>query len=263
MTAERAVRFTTWNMGCGYGPKYVFAHDRAWRHLLDITDVALVQEAVPPGWLDPNDYVFERKYPDQPWGTAVVAPGLHPRLVAVDGDHQWLSRMPGAAVLADIVINNVGVRVVSLHPRAEATVPGFTGDADLTGIKPPYHPHAFPIDLVHHDLMSLLTGRKFVVGGDLNSALRFDLVAGRNSKAFGNADLFQKFRDTGWRDCHLQFHAGEQRTVFRGDDNYMLDHIYVDDSLYRLLQSCDVLPYEGVSELSDHAPVRAVLALNT
>jgi endonuclease/exonuclease/phosphatase family metal-dependent hydrolase len=248
-------------MGCGYGHAYGSTHDDAWRYLLGITDVALVQEAVPPDWLDADDYVFEPKYPDQSWGTAVVARGLRPRRVQTGDEQRWLPKMPGAAVIADIDINGRPTRFVSMHPRAEATDEGFTGDADLTGIKPAYHSRAFPVDLVHSDLTPLLREHSFVAAGDLNSALRFDFVRGRNSEVFGNADLFQKFRDHGWRDGHLKFHAGEERTFFRGDQNYMLDHLYVDDALYAALRSCDVLAYDEVSQYSDHAPLAATIDL--
>ncbi len=76
------------------------------------------------------------------------------------------------------------------------------------------------------------------------SAYRFDILRGRDRNYFGNADLFQKFRDGGWRDCHIKSHAGEQRTFFRDDQNFMLDHAYVDEGPYPFVTACD----------SPHAP---------
>jgi endonuclease/exonuclease/phosphatase family metal-dependent hydrolase len=243
----------SWNMGMALPrPR----HADAWRWALERADILLLQEAVPPAWMADRHMVFVPKYPAAAWGTAVVSSWPLHAVPAPGPPDQWLSRLPGSAVVADAELPaGTQVRLVSLHPRAEATEPGFTGDVDLTAIKPSYHSTAFPVDLVHAELAGLLAGRRFVAAGDLNSALRFDVVYGRDPRFYGNADLFQKFRDSGWRDCHMKFHAGEERTFFRGDQHFMLDHAYVDDATYDRVVSCEVMPYDEVRLYSDHAPL--------
>lgn len=172
------LRVLTWNMGMGHGSAYAARHDEAWRYVMDTADVALLQEAVPPDWVPPGSVHFVPKHGGRPWGTAVLSPGLALSPVPfAPAEQRWLTAMPGSAVVVDVTLAGArSLRVASLHPRAEATEPGFTGDADMTRVKAPYQATAFPVDLVHHDLTPLLAGRRFLVGGDLNSALRFDLV---------------------------------------------------------------------------------------
>lgn len=54
---------------------------------------------------------------------------------------------------------------------------------------------------------------------------------------------------------------GEQRTFFRDDQNFMLDHAYLDEGLYPFVTACDVMPYDPVRRFSDHAPLMVTLRL--
>src|SRR5437762_11285121 len=71
------MRIVTWNMGRNSG--YQGVHDAAWHHLLDQgprglgADLALVQEAVVPSWLETGRALWVRAWDTKPWGTGIVA----------------------------------------------------------------------------------------------------------------------------------------------------------------------------------------------
>ena len=55
-----------------------------------------------------------------------------------------------------------------------------------------------PLDVILADLAAHPNGRRFVVGGDLNAALRFDALYPPNSAYDGDAEWFSKAAAAGW-----------------------------------------------------------------
>jgi len=120
----------------------------------------------------------------------------------------------------------------------------------------------FPLDVILADLAQHTAGRRFVVAGDMNAALRFDALYAPTSVYYGNAEWFGKAAAAGWRALHPKFHAGEQRTLFRPgkDEAFQLDHLFCDRKSWDAATACDVLQVPYLSELSDHAPMAGEIA---
>lgn len=122
----------------------------------------------------------------------------------------------------------------------------------------------FPLDVILAHLARHTARRLFVVGGDLNAALRFDALYPPTSVYYGNAEWFAKAAAAGWRALHPKFNAGEQRTLFRPnrhDEAFQLDHLFCDRKTWDAAVSCKVLQVPYLAELSDHAPSSVDISL--
>ncbi len=96
----------------------------------------------------------------------------------------------------------------------------------------------------------------FIAGGDFNLAWRFDETASGRPDPYWASAQFKAIRERGWRRPHLKFHAGEERTLFRGPNEiYQLDHFFTDAETYRASTRCDVVSMDDLGGLSDHAPL--------
>src|SRR5256885_1333254 len=71
-----AVRVGSWDMGLAdRWSRYVRTHKEAWRYLLGLSpDVAFLQEAFPPDWVDGEGRVA--RDPFKKWGSVVFSPTL-------------------------------------------------------------------------------------------------------------------------------------------------------------------------------------------
>jgi hypothetical protein len=106
--------------GFQYDPEI---HVRAWRWLADQdVDVALVQEAVPPGWAHERWPVILHapKYPGSdhlPWGTAIISRDVTIEEYVPTSADPWLSDLRGSGVVARPVEAG-GTWFVSVHSNA-------------------------------------------------------------------------------------------------------------------------------------------------
>ncbi len=250
------MRIVTWNTGCAYGGTYKKANARAWQQLAAwAPDVALLQEVMrPPSWVPESEVVFTPyEFSDQ-IGTAVWVPGAAPR--AADLALTWLPQLPPQVTVAEVELAGVSWLLASIHADTKeldrTVVPGLPD-----GVGCSTSGRLFPLDVILADLAAHTSGRRFVVGGDLNAALRFDALFGPTSVYYGNAEWFSKAAAAGWRAVHPKFHAGEQRTLFRPgkDEAFQLDHLFCDRKTWDAATGCDVLAVPYLNELSDHAPL--------
>src|SRR3954451_24482346 len=100
---------------------------------------------------------------------------------------------------------------------------------DVEGLSSWHGENLYSLDLILDDLRPLTRNRRFVLGGDLNCALRWDAFYGRTSSYSGYFNWFLKSRDAGWIAAHSKLQAGEERTLFRpGRPNelYQVDHLF-------------------------------------
>lgn len=247
------MRVITWNMG---GITFAGTAERAWRQLLAWDpDVALVQEAFAPTDI-PNDLWAFTPYRDitPVRGTLIYSKnGLEP--------HPLRGRFDAAigdlVTTAYVAVDSTKMLFASIHAVAGPLITGRTEGLDVTSV-PTYdggQHHA--LDLILDDLSNLtrVRGSRFVVGGDLNTSVRFDDIYNQDSAS----KWFMRARAAKWRPAHPKFHAGEERTFFskgRPDQGwYQLDHLFTDNKTWNELKSCDVLQLPDLRELSDHAPL--------
>jgi len=132
------VRLATWNVGYwGHAKR----HEEAWRWLLDELrpDVALLQECVPPSWVqEEHGLIFgvASQTSGQPWGTAIVTVGHPLELRPLPELEAWVAALGPEAAMKCSATNLAG-----RCPSGQATLPGL-GPVTVVSV---HNPH-FEID---------------------------------------------------------------------------------------------------------------------
>jgi hypothetical protein len=223
------VRALTWNTGCAYGSTYKRSNVRAWQQVAAwAPDVAFLQEVMrPPWWVPASEVVFTPYDFSDELGTAIWMPGGAPR--PADLALKWLPRLPPQVTVTEAEVDGVARLIASIHANTNELVreelPGLPESVSCSTSG-----KVFPLDVILADLAPHTAGRRFIVGGDLNAALRFQALYAPTSVYYGNGEWFGKAAAAGWRAVHPKFHAGEQRTLFRPgkDEAFQLDHLLCD-----------------------------------
>ncbi len=253
------MRVITWNMGCASErSKYRENHAEAWRRIESLDpDVALLQEVRQvPESIDPRCVVASPRDRGGTFLTVVYA--RHGRVVRLQLDRALSTVVLGQAVVTEVTgASGHSVVFASVHalaglPSPEARM-AFEALPKGGGLKLSTDAGSWHAQAILHAVDELVVGRRFVVGGDFNMAWRFDEEQGSEGGYWASAH-FQAARNKGWRRCHLKFHAGEERTFFRGArELYQLDHLFADKITYDSASRCDVLEVDDLERLSDHA----------
>jgi hypothetical protein len=238
-------------MAAGFGYD-VGRHQQAWEVLSDLEpDVGLVQEVVPPRWVtDEWAMVFRPKFSTWPWGCAVIARDRTLTEFVPGASQPWLGELGGAAVVASVGAD-AALWLASIHSGAYAVSSEPLSRLTVEGIRRCHPSKTWEIEMIAHELEQTFRDRRFIAGGDLNSALLFDAV----NRYDYNARLFDNLRQLGFHD--LRDSQDEQPTFFKeGRRPYQLDHVYADHETASSPHSCKVVP-EPATDLgvSDHAPI--------
>lgn len=186
------MRVLSWNTGCAFaGSRYRRTHSRVWQQVAAwAPDVALLQEVLrPPSWVPAAEVIFTPYGHADDVGTAIWAPGRSPGRAALATT--WLQALPPQVTLAEAELGGTTWLLASIHANTEElkreTLPpleagmGYSTSGKL-----------FPLDVILADLARHTAGRCFIVGGDLNAALRFDALYPPTSALYGNAEWFGK-----------------------------------------------------------------------
>lgn len=217
-------------------------------------DVAMLQEAIPPSDLGGSfaSVLFRSRFPAQKlaWGNCTLVRDhefrLHPMEHAT-----WAESSMDAALIVDggndlpILINvHSNAKPIEGFPHAE-----FTAAGGLTC----HQAKIWEIEVLAHQLQSLLAGRRFILGGDINAGLLLDEVYGYKN----NENLWRNLADQGYFDLRLRHSRAEQQTFFRERTNpYQLDHFFGDEVTNQSVKRWSVLTEVARDlKLSDHAPV--------
>lgn len=253
-----------WNMAAGYDHDAV-SHERAWEFVRGVDpDVALLQEAVVPEWARDHwpSVVHCRRYPPiearpgVPWGCAIVSkiPGIQP--LEPDESTPWVGTLWGAVVAARLPPPD-GLWLASIHSNAYELSPERLSAHSIDGIKRCDPQKIWEIELAASELARVFAHDRFLLGGDLNSSLLFDLNYNRQS----NRKLFENLDAAGFKDLRRTVHEEEQRTYFMdGRDHYQLDHVFGDARTAEQVRLWRVLSdVAEVHKLSDHAPIEVLL----
>lgn len=226
------MRIISWNMGCGPRTRYRRTHIEAWRYLLAELDpdIAFVQEALLRTTMLPSDgALFWSADLGSDSGTAVfVRAGMTASPVEV--------RSSGSYVAAV----NLGEREFPLLLVSAHVGPGN------------YQKHRLTLAEV---VGQLVVERRFVVGGDFNTARHWDTVyGGRQHTAF-----FEDLARRGFHDCHWKKNEREVQSFWghQAKEPYQCDHLFTDKSTSDSVVKCFIVDNPIVRALSDHGPVVA------
>lgn len=223
------LKIITWNLGFW---QHKFNHEKAWTYLKDQIkpDLALLQE-VSPIELRDNEYMLFKKV-HQNWGTA-----LYTRNIPLE-ELTLATKYPDRVAAALLRISaEREVAAVSIHAPI------------INGCVFPYLSEIFA------EIEKTISGKTFIVGGDLNTARLAEKVWPRH----GHGPFFEKLSRSVFFDCHHKFHDNEEQTFFREGSKYPFqdDHLFVSRDLSGFVKSCYVLNNEVIRSFSDHIPVVA------
>lgn len=205
----------------------------AWQYLTGEIrpDIALLQEVSPPK-LDCSGLLFKKIRAG--WGTAVYARSIPLEEIEVE-------RYGGRIVAAKLALPNSRILyVVSIHTPI---------------IRRIVFPHLCEI---FDEVESMVHGRSFVVGGDLNTARLVEHVwPGRCHGPF-----FARLEKSIFFDCCRKFHEVEQQTYFRKNSKYSFqdNHLFVSKDLALDVLGCDVINNEATRRVTDHIPLFAEIS---
>jgi exonuclease III len=222
-------------------------------------DVALLQEAKLPSWIRekyPN--VFYRRIPEyQEWGTAFISKSDSFTEFVPEQDHFWLNEMLGPMVLA-MPKEESGIWFCSIHSHYKPIPTEKLVEKPIPNLLEAKRGVAFEIDVIAHFLKPILSSKRFIFGGDLNSSLLID----KNQGYSNNRRLFENLEAMGYLDLRNDFYEEEQQTYYKsGNGPFQLDHLYSDAATKATVSSWRVLSeVVTLRNLSDHASIEVVTA---
>jgi exonuclease III len=226
----------SWNMGCGPRSRYRRSHADAWHYLLALRpDVAFVQEALLQAAPSPTvgSTVWSAKRGTES-GTAIF--------VRADVTAEPVAVRSSGSYIAAAIIRSAGV------PLFLASVHVGPGN---------YKENR---RVLTRKLIKVTTGRRFVVGGDLNAARHWDEVYGGRT----HMQFFETLKNHGFHDCHYAQHGKEIQSFWghQAREAYQCDHLLTDATTGAQTVSCAVIDNPEVRALSDHGPLRLELAID-
>jgi exonuclease III len=249
-------------------------HETAWRWLLDTLqpDIAFLQECVPPEWAYERGYLaFDQAYPltrSHNWGTALYTSNLSTIPRPLTSVEEWMSllgsdapekfaatRIDGWCMSAEVdVPGSQPTLAVSIYNPYKPIPSSLLEGIGLEGIRLKLNKDVWLLDVVFYFLKEHLN-RPLVIGGDFNSSRLFD-----DPKPRGNNEFFDRLPEEGFISLHRLFHDADEQTYFHANQReHQLDYLYADSSIANMTTSCEVIPYDQVSDFSDHAPILATL----
>jgi endonuclease/exonuclease/phosphatase (EEP) superfamily protein YafD len=245
------VRVVTWNMGLAdRRRRFIRTHDEAWRYLLRLgPDIAFVQEAFPPDWVEREGRVARDSF--KRWGSVVFSPTLAIEPFALPEGNS-LRALPNYLAFADVPRPD-GTRalVASIHApprRAEGDVLGGRDPKELRrSVEGPKYN-----DAIFAGLVPLVQGRRFILAGDWNTARH----QGTQRASRAGQEFFTRVREADWYDCVWGMLQSEIRTWFGRGRLQQDDYIFCDASLGESVGEVSVAENAATEVyLSDHAPL--------
>jgi hypothetical protein len=248
------MKIVTWNLGAAFGPDVEW-HERAWHWLAALdADLALLQECVPPPWAADRWTIVT--LPFQFWASALVAkPSLGLR--ALDpGERTLLGRFGSYLATGEInLADSVPILVASVHTRAAEAPEWVTDGHDRTEIARSSVGVPWSNDAAFAGYQTLAAGRRFIIGGDWNTARYLD--ADGNPNVEGN-EFFSRAAASRWVELSVDSDGHEGRTWYgsKSPRPYQPDHVFADPASAATFrsQAIEAYPVQRLG-LSDHAPI--------
>jgi exonuclease III len=226
------MRVMTWNLGFWqHRPR----QNEAWSFLRNelAPDLALLQEISHHELLEGENLLL--KPVQQSWGTAIYTRNMQIEELDLEG-------YPGRVAVAELQTPTMPKLVaVSVHAPI------------INGRVFPY------LSEIFDQIEEIVSGRMFIVGGDLNTAR----LAEKVWPGHGHGPFFERLNRSIFFDCFRKFHDEEQQTIFRpgGKHPFQDDHLFTGHDLADYVKSCNAINNEATRSLSDHIPIIAEINL--
>lgn len=259
------MRVLTWNVNGANE-----SHSGLWKTVQrEDVDIAMLQEVAGiPKWIRSRYqcYSISPRYfrgDNAPFSTVVLAKGAVDATPFLMSEVEWVNKIYterygwilGCEVIHD---NGERFRVVSVHspffpiPREVLT------DVDVSSIKLKNNPDVWFTEILWGLLRkaSIADDTSWIVGGDFNSSVKFDVPTDR-----GNRKIVERLNALGLRDCLSHRHEGAVPTFQHTSKavEHQLDYCYVNVPMLERLTEARVLShgevFDRVPRLSDHLPI--------
>lgn len=261
----KQLKVLTWNVN-----KAAESRPALWEAVQrEAADIVLLQEVrrLPEELLSSYNCHFVRpRYfggHDAPFATAILSKWEMVTRPFLKSQLGWVNQIQSEHhgwILESEVNAHLGIklRVVSVHSPAFPIPAETLLDADVSCIKLPNNPDLWVTEILWSLLRDSDTPEKvnWIVGGDFNSSILFDLPKDR-----GNREVIRRLNALGLTDCLSHF-CGESVPTFRhsgGSIKHQLDYCYVNADLLERLACARVLSRQEVfgsmPKLSDHLPI--------
>jgi len=262
------MRICVWNM---HGATQ--HREDVWGYLLGVdADIVLLQEVGSmPESVTSIYSVLDRKAvrkngQPQRFSTVILVKGTIKKQLNLSAPLHWvnqeLERFKGNLVAAEVVLESgEKFRVMSAYSPAWPIDPKRLEGIDVSSIKLPKNPDVWVTELLWAGLKNEnLNEIPWVVAGDLNSSVTFDVDQGGSSH--GNQVIQDRMSNLGFIEC-LLFSQGELTPTFKNPSNgkviHQMDHLYVPELMRAGLLSCMTGDVKRIfdNSLSDHLPIIA------
>lgn len=268
------MRVVTWNM------RRATATSAAWKTLADLDpDIALLQEvsSIPSAVQDLFDIKFRKAVSKhgnpQSFGTAVLVKGKIIDELPLSSEYDWVNRelkfFKGNFISCIVQPQNQEpIRVVSVHSPAWPVNKERLKGIDVSPLKLQLNPNVWPTEIIWSALKNTISSNEaWIVGGDYNSSETFDrayklehgITTGIISE--GNKENRDRMYALGFKECVREYHGKLVPTYKHTNSQiiHQLDHLFVTDDLYLLMQTCAVGDDATIfgNLLSDHLPIIA------
>lgn len=247
------MKVISWNMGIAYGP-YKQWHERAWHWLAAVDpDIALLQECAPPNWARERWNVHNLDY--NRWASAVVVRrDRSARPVELKPD-SLLARFESYLATVELDVGPDPLLVASVHVSTREADEASTLGFDRAAMARASVGQPWFNDVAFAGYRELAAGRRFLIGGDWNTARYLDAEGAPKTDG---SEFFGRAESAGWVDVSLPDDGMEGRTWY-GSTNprpYQPDHVFADPETATLIRAVSIDPYPTADlGLSDHAPL--------
>jgi len=227
-------------------------HDQAWHYLLGLApDIALLQEALPPGWVRTEGTLVHG--PITWWGSVIFSPRLPLERFRLPEESNLHALGRYLAFATASLPDGSDALIASVHAVARKATKAQLGSLDAAVVSRRSAGRPRVNDVVFAGIEPIVREKPFIVSGDWNTARLFDSVY----EGTAGAEFFDRAGERAWFECARKMHPEEVRTWFRpGNRPYQLDHAFCDAALWERLK--DVRVGTDAAEelgLSDHAPL--------
>jgi len=226
------MRVLTWNLGFW---QHRSRQNKAWSFLRNelAPDLALLQEVSHPELLEGENMLL--KSISRRWGTAIYTRNMQIEELDFEG-------YPGRVAVAELQTSTMQKLVaVSVHAPI------------INGRVFPY------LSEIFDQIEEIVSGRMFIVGGDLNTAR----LAEKVWPGHGHGPFFERLNRSILFVCFRKFHHEEQQTIFRpgGKHPFQDDHLFTNHDIADCVKSCNAINNAATRSLSDHIPIIAEINL--
>ena len=246
-----------WNLGAAAGRwrDDPALHERAWHWIAAVDpDLAFLQESRPPEWARERWEILTRPY--HFWASAIVARQGSPLRVVAPPAGGVLDKAGSYHAFGELDLRPCDpLLLASVHTSPHEAPPWGHRGYQRKAIARPSVGKPWWNDVAFAGYREIVAGRRFILGGDWNTARWLDA---NGVPEPSGTEFFDRARSAAWVELSLDEDGREGKTWY-GSTNprtCQLDHVFADAITAATVRSFRIDPYPVEAQgLSDYAPL--------